>query len=194
MFVNLICELRLFGVWSLVGPDIKLPFFIGGIMKKKSSKKGFTLIELLVAVLIIGILAAIALPQYQRVKEKSIMTEAVTVLKAIADAQQRFYMLNNRYADCTELDSLDIDLGGSSDCIYMGICGCKQTNEFIYLSSNQSGTSISQAFRTPLFKYYIQILPENINKIACDYSGNNNYQPSQIQKDLCDQLKETGSL
>ncbi len=160
----------------------------------KNNSQGFTLIELLVVVVIIGILAAIALPQYQRVKEKSIMAEAVMIVKAIADAQQRFYMINNRYANCTELDKLDIDLSGSDNCTYLDICRCRETNNFIYLPSNQSGTSISQSFRTPLFKYYIQILPENPNQITCGYSGKMDYQPSQIQKELCTKLNTYGHL
>ncbi len=74
---------------------------------EKIMKKGFTLIELLVVVLIIGILSAIALPQYTKAVEKSRAAEAMTLLKAIETAENAYYMANGEYTE--DLSSLDLE-------------------------------------------------------------------------------------
>jgi type IV pilus assembly protein PilE len=77
--------------------------------KLKSVSCGFTLIELLVVVLIIGILAAIALPQYQKAVEKSRAAEALSVMRTIKDAEEIYYLTNGEYT--TDFGKLDIDYG-----------------------------------------------------------------------------------
>ena len=73
------------------------------------NKQAFTLIELLVVVLIIGILAAVALPQYQRAVKKAQYAQLLVTGRAIADAEEVYYLANNEYA--TDLDDLDIQIG-----------------------------------------------------------------------------------
>ena len=72
--------------------------------------KGFTLIELLVVVLIIGILSAVALPQYTKAVEKSRATEAITLLGSLANAEEIYKMSTGSYTG--DLSLLDIQLPG----------------------------------------------------------------------------------
>ena len=96
-------------------------------------KKGFTLIELLVVVLIIGILAAIALPQYTKTVERSRAAEAMSVLKAINDAQQRFFLENQTFT--ADLALLDIEPPGTPTWFESEQKTRYVTNNFVYASS-----------------------------------------------------------
>ena len=77
------------------------------------NKQAFTLIELLVVVLIIGILAAVAVPQYQKAVQKARFTQLVTASKAISDAQQAYFLANGVYAE--RADELAIEYPLSSN-------------------------------------------------------------------------------
>jgi prepilin-type N-terminal cleavage/methylation domain-containing protein len=67
--------------------------------------KGFTLIELLIVVVIIGILAAIAIPKFSSVKQKGYKTQAIAELQSLKTAEETFFTDSNRYGAITELTS-----------------------------------------------------------------------------------------
>ena len=76
-------------------------------------RNGFTLIELLVVVLIIGILASVALPQYKKAVYKSKYATLKNLVRALANAEEVYYMANGSYTD--QLDELVIDLPFKDD-------------------------------------------------------------------------------
>ncbi|HXG43569.1 MAG TPA: prepilin-type N-terminal cleavage/methylation domain-containing protein [Gemmatimonadales bacterium] len=63
------------------------------------NRKGFTLIELLIVVVIIGILAAIAIPKFANTKEKAILASMKSDLRNLVTAQEAFFSDNNCYAN-----------------------------------------------------------------------------------------------
>ena len=105
------------------------------------NKKAFTLIELLVVVLIIGILAAIALPGYQKAVEKSRMTQALVIANALQKGVDAYILENGirtegRSADDKGdiVDDLGIDIGGKGSSFYaqLGSEDPKRLGKFHY--------------------------------------------------------------
>ena len=103
----------------------------------KQKNRAFTLIELLVVVLIIGILAAVAVPQYQKAVEKSRITQALTFLNAVYKSHQLCVLQHGANSeDCylstsTGLANMDIELPGeieTSNCV--GDITCIKTKDW----------------------------------------------------------------
>ena len=79
------------------------------------NRKAFTLLELLVVVLIIGILSAIALPQYKMAVGKTKLATLKDITKSLAGAAQRYSITNNTLEGAT-LQNIDIEVPSNTDC------------------------------------------------------------------------------
>ena len=120
---------------------------------QKNTRRGFTLIELLVVVLIIGILAAVAVPQYQKAVERSRNAEMKQVVKAIVQAEQAYFLANGKFA--ANFNELDIDLPltpvktqvgkitGACNTGVQGTDSARQGEDYYVALNNSSGTGMS---------------------------------------------------
>ncbi len=172
----------------------------GGTQCRVRGKKpthGFTLIELLVVVLIIGILAAIAVPQYQKAVEKARMAEAFALLRAIANAHQLYYLENGAYLTDGDIDKLTIEIPGTTDATITE--GRIRTRDFIYSPNGVgSGPYLALARRTKANEtdednpYWIHIPKTNPGQFVCSMPPNG--KPTIAQRTLCNQLTQKGSL
>ena len=82
--------------------------------------QAFTLIELLVVVLIIGILAAVALPQYQKAVEKSKSAQAITMLKSVYNAAKAYQLANGEWPTSFDELAVDIPWTGTTNAVAAG--------------------------------------------------------------------------
>jgi len=117
--------------------------------------KAFTLIELLVVVLIIGILASVALPQYQKAVEKSRATQAISLVKSVAQAQQAYYLANGTWA--TSFDELSVEIPWTGTERWSGgASSAARSNEDwslqLYRSSNDTNIAVSVGRLTGKYK------------------------------------------
>lgn len=98
-----------------------------------SSEGGFTLIELLVVIAIIGILAAIAVPQFAAYRRRGFESEALSSVRNLATAQEGYYAVNNEYKTSTNPGADFVNIGFT------------QTSN-ISITTTSSGSSASATF------------------------------------------------
>ncbi len=115
-------------------------------------KRGFTLIELLVTVLIIGILAGIAVPVYTDAVEKSRVSEAMIVLRAVRDAEKLYRLTNGVYT--SSFEQLDYTFFDKQGVTVNG--GGMSSKNFIYALHNMNNsTAHAQELRSTGSNWYI---------------------------------------
>lgn len=103
--------------------------------------QGFTLIELLVVVLIIGVLSAVALPQYTTSVEKSRAAEALTILGAWHQSAERYKLQKNRWPE--SLTKLDVEIPANGKSFNFSATGGGGTGDYTITATRSQGAPYS---------------------------------------------------
>ncbi len=152
------------------------------------TRRGFTLIELLVVVLIIGILAAVAVPQYQKAVEKSRLAEARILLNTIYKGYQLCALQHGADSEkCVGTDpednlltNMDIELPGEietgQDCLTASLAFCVNTPDWEYATDD--GYAWAAYRQNESFYIHFDVSEGNLN-IQCS-----NWKTSMCEK-LC---------
>ena len=127
-------------------------------------KRGFTLLEVLIAVIIIAVLATVAWPQYKHAVLKSRFSTVMPMAKAVADAQEVYYLGNNQYA----LGKEDLDIAPvEAENTQVSLSTGDEEDKYIYVA----------AYRTdiPNVRYimYQKNSPKFASNIHCEAKADN---------------------
>ncbi len=98
--------------------------------------KAFTLLELTIVIVIIGILAIIAIPNYSKTMERSRAAEGVSILGALRAAQLRYFDEFDVYANGTEGDISMLDVSITTPKFFNTLTACNDSGKVAYVDRN----------------------------------------------------------
>ena len=107
------------------------------------ARKGFTLIELLIVVVIIGILAAIAIPKFANTKSKAYITAMKSDLRNLVTAEEAFFSDSSKYTATISQLKFQNSTGTNAPTIVTGAGYWSATNSHTQISGMQCGISIN---------------------------------------------------
>ncbi len=164
------------------------PFYIGKNSlelqgeKMKNNKKGFTLIEMLVVVLIIGILAGIALPQYQMAVMKAKVASMLPLMRRFKDALAEYKLQHGSYetedGDRPDADTLGANWPSDWDCDDERNIACG--NDYWYCFANEESTGYvycehtindTNSFAIWMYQPDDELYPEYASMTTCGCLG-----------------------
>ncbi|MDB9495424.1 type IV pilin-like G/H family protein [Spirulina major CS-329] len=149
--------------------------FLQYLNSTRKEDEGFTLIELLVVIIIIGILAAIALPSLLGQANKAKQSEARNNIGALMRGQQASYLESQSF---------------QSDILQLGLGVATQTVNYRYQIMTNNTSTAARIYATPIkpsLKAYIGVVATEFSGAA----GGNNAGEATTQASLCESIKVT---
>jgi type IV pilus assembly protein PilA len=136
--------------------------FLQNLVRKNKGNEGFTLIELLVVIIIVGVLAAIALPSFLNQIGKARGSEAKSSLGTINRSQQAYRLENNRFAPA--ITNLDAKITGNFYAYSIGGAGVDTATAIT--TSNQAGLKVSSSYVNQNGDTFTQLICESTDTVA----------------------------
>ena len=153
------------------------------------TNKGFTLIELLVVVLIIGILAAIAVPQYQKAVMKADLHKGIPLVESLYQATQTYYLAHGDFP--TDIDTLDISIPINSSCTKQEGSNSRYSCDFgiVGLGDSLSNLQYINTNKNLIYVHYLKEVPAPYYQLVFEKDSKWCFaKGSKIANEVCQQL------